>query len=110
VSDNRYDARRLAPKAKEALRLRAVQAVVAHSMAQVEAVRSFGVSRTALHHWVKAYRRNGGRALKAKRLGRPKRARLAGHQAAMVVRLITTRCPDQLLLPFALRFGLQVSV
>jgi hypothetical protein len=101
VSNNRYNARRLAPKAKEALRLRAAHAGVDHSMAQVEAVPGFGVSRTPCIAG-KAYRRNGVWALKAERLGQSQRARLDGPQAATAVRLIATCCPDQLLLPFAL--------
>jgi transposase len=40
--------------------------------------------------------------LQAKRRGRPKRSRLSGPQASVVVRLITSRCPDQLGLPFCL--------
>ncbi len=62
------------------------------------------------------------RALKSKRRGRPRRSRLAGWQAANVVRLIEGGCPDQLRLPFALwtrdavrqlladRFDVHVSV
>jgi transposase len=62
------------------------------------------------------------RALKAHKLGRPKRSRLVSRQAATAVKLIAERCPDQLKLPFALwtrqavcqllaePFGLRVSV
>jgi transposase len=64
----------------------------------------------------------GAKALKSKPRGRPKESRLAGWQAATVVKLVTDRCPDQLRLPFALwtreavgqliaqRFGIEVSV
>ncbi|MGH9776724.1 MAG: IS630 family transposase [Candidatus Acidiferrales bacterium] len=119
---NQYDARMLSPQAKEALRRRVVRAVVAQGMRPSQAVRVFGVSRTAIHVWVQAYRAGGARALAAHQLGRPKRSRLAGHQAATAVQLITGRCPDQLQLPFALwtrqavcqllaaRFALRVSV
>ena len=122
MSGNRYDARMLSPQAKEDLRWRVVHAVVEQGMRPSQAVRVFRVSRTAVHGWVKAYGAGGARALQAHKLGRPKRSRLAGHQAATVVRLIAHRCPDQLRLPFALwtrqavcqllakRFGLRVSV
>jgi transposase len=112
----------LSPQAKEDLRWRVVHAVVEQGMRPSQAVRVFRVSRTAVHGWVKAYGAGGARALQAHKLGRPKRSRLAGHQAATVVRLIAHRCPDQLRLPFALwtrqavcqllakRFGLRVSV
>jgi transposase len=119
---NQYDARMLSSQAKEALRRRVVHAVVAQGMRPIEAVRVFRVSRAAVHNWVQAYRAGGARALRARPLGRPKRSRLAGHQAATAVQLITARCPDQLKLPFALwtrqavcqllasRFDLRVSV
>jgi len=122
MSGNPYDARMLSPQAKEDLRRRVVHAVVEQGMRPAQAVRVFRVSRTAVHGWVKAYGAGGARALRAHKLGRPKRSRLAGHQAATVVKLIALRCPDQLQLPFALwtrqavcqllaeRFGLRVSV
>ena len=61
-------------------------------------------------------------ALKARQRGPKASSRLAGHQAATVVRIIEDRCPDQLHLPFALwtreavgdliaqRFGIKLSV
>ena len=116
------DARRLSPHAQEDLRRRVVRVVVDRGMTQVEAVATFGVSRTSVHHWVKAYRQRGAKALASKPRGRPKRSRLAGWQAATVVNLVTDRCPDQLRLPFALwtreavgqlmarRFDMHVSV
>ena len=96
------DARRLSSDAQEVLRRRVVRAVVDRGMAQVEAVRTFGIGRTSVHHWVKGYRRRGAQALASKKRGRPKTSRLAGWQAATVVNLVTDRCPDQLRLPFAL--------
>src|SRR5208337_4091694 len=89
MSGNRYDARMLSPAAKEALRRRVVHAVVEQGMRPAQAVRVFRVSRTAVHGWVKAYGAGGARALRAHPLGRPKRSRLAGHQAATVVKLIS---------------------
>jgi len=117
-----YDARMLSPKAKEALRIRVARAVVDDGMGQVEAVQAFHVSRTSVHNWTTAYRRGGEAALRTKPLGRPRRSRLAGHQAATAVNLIRDRTPDQMKLPFALwtrqavcdllaeRFNLHVSV
>jgi transposase len=84
------DARHLSPKAQEALRYRGVRAVVDKGRSQVEAVEGFGGSRTAVYHWVKADRQQGARALKAKKQGRRTSSRLAGEQAATVVRLIQT--------------------
>src|SRR5437879_5937540 len=115
------DARSLPAIAQEDLRRKVVNAVV-DGMSQTEAARLFGVSRVAVNGWVKRVRDGGARALKARPQGRPKGSRLAPHQAAMVVRLILGRCPDQMKLPFALwtraavqlllkqRCGLAVSV
>ena len=95
------DARHLSPDAQEALRYRVVNAVE-NGMSKAEAARVFKVSRTAVHHWTKAVTEQGAKALRAKKRGRHKQSRLAPHQAATTVRLITQKCPDQLGLPFAL--------
>ena len=95
------DARHLSPKTQEALRYRVVNAVE-NGMSKAEAARVFGVSRTAVHHWTKAYRYGGAKALKAKQRGRRHRPRLAPHQAATTVRLIKQKCPDELGLDFPL--------
>jgi transposase len=86
------------------------------------AARTFGVSRTSIDRWLAIVELGNITSLKSKPRGRPKGTRLAPHEAATTVRLITDRCPDQLKLPFALwtreavqellaeRFGLDVSV
>ena len=96
------DGRHLSPEAQEDLRRRVVHAITDQGMSQVEAVRVFGVGRTSIHRWLKAAGSRGPAALKARKRGRKARSRLAGHQAATVVRMIEDRCPDQLRLPFAL--------
>jgi transposase len=115
------DARFLSPHAQEDLRRRVVVAVRG-GLYQAEAARTFGVSRQSVNNWMKKYRSGGLRCLRAGRRGRPSVQRLAPHQAATAVRLISDRCPDQLKLPFVLwtreavgellarRFGVQVSV
>jgi len=91
-------------------------------MSKSEAARVFQVSRTAVHHWTKAVEQQGSRALKAKKRGRRPQSRLAPHEAATTVRLMTQKCPEQLGLPFVLwtregvrqlleqRYGVSVSV
>ena len=116
------DLRSLNPAAQEALRRRAVAAVNG-GMKQVQAVRVFGVSRAALHNWLRTWREGGDAALAARRRGRSAgQTRLAPWQAATVVNLITDRTPDQLKMPFVLwtrqavvdliadRFGIKISV
>ena len=115
------DARHLSPDAQEALRFRVVRAIRG-GMQKAVAARTFDVSRTSIDRWLAKVAMGNINSLKSKRRGRPKGARLAPHQAATTVRLITDRCPDQLKLPFALwtreavqqllteRFVLEVSV
>lgn len=115
------DARSLSPKGQEAIRTRAVKAVVA-GMTHQEAADAFGVARGTITKWIKIFRSRGEKGLKAKPQGRPKESRLKGYQAATIVRIITDRCPDQIKLPFALwtrdavaalierRYGLKLSV
>lgn len=116
------DPRSLSPEAQEDLRRRVVAAIRRQNMSQTEAARVFGVSRVAVNGWVKTFRQQGAKGLKGKPRGRPRSLRLAPHQAATTVRIITIRCPDQLRLPFALwtreavqqllaeRFGVHVSI
>ncbi len=66
------------------------------------AARTFGVSRTSIDRWLTMVELGNITALESKPRGRPKGTRLAPHEAATTVRLITDRCPDQLKLPFAL--------
>lgn len=116
------DARSLTPEAQEALRTRAVKAVQ-NGKNQSQVARDFGVSRQRVNQWMKAYRKGGSKALKAKRQGRPPGTgkRLKGWQAGIVVRTITDNTPEQLKMSFLLwtresvqqfieeRFGIQVS-
>lgn len=116
-----HDTRCLSPDAQEVLRFRVVRAVRG-GMRKSVAARAFGVSRTSIDRWLAITALGNINSLKSKRRGRPKGTRLAPHQAATTVRLITDRCPDQLKLPFFLwtrqavqqllaqRYGLQVSV
>jgi len=115
------DTRCLSPSAQEALRFRVVRAIRG-GMKKSVAARTFAVSRTSIDRWLLIVELGNITSLKSKPRGRPKGTRLAPHEAATTVRLITDRCPDQLKLPFALwtreavqqllaqRFGLEVSV
>jgi len=119
---NTTNGRKLSAEAQEALRMRVVRAIVEQGLTQTEAAETFGVGRSSIYGWMKAYRKGGFDALKAKKRGPKRCSRLAGWQAATVVRLIEDRCPDQLKLPFALwtreavgqlieqRFGIVLSV
>ena len=81
--------------------MRAVEAV-RQGMGPTQVGKLFGVSRAAVHNWINRQRSGGKRALKARRRGRPKEPRLSRQEAALVVRTIVGKCPDQMYLPFAL--------
>ncbi len=119
---DKQDARKLSPQAQEDLRRRVVRAIVEGGMKQAEAARVFGVGRTSIHHWLRAYKEGGYAALKARKRGPKRISRLQGHQAATIVNLIEQKHPEQLQLPFTLwtreavgnlireRYGIDVSV
>ena len=97
----KQDARSLSAEGQEDLRRRVVDAVQ-NGLSQSEAARVFAVARGTVNRWVRLVEQEGRRALKARRRGRPRRSRLAPHQAATTVRMILSGCPDQLSLPFFL--------
>jgi transposase len=115
------DARSLSSAAQEALRVRVVSAV-RDGMSQTEAAKVFRVTRASVNKWSRQHEQHGKKALRSRRRGRPPGTQLEPHQAALTVRSIVGRCPDQLRLPFALwtreavqmllekKFGLAVSV
>jgi transposase len=97
------DARSLSPAAKEALRKRAVAAVLG-GMKQCDVAKAFGVSAYIVSQWMKAYRQAGEQALNARKKGPAKGTGccLTAAQAATVRKLIVDKCPEQLKLPFYL--------
>lgn len=115
------DARALSPEGQEALRKRAVQAVLGGKK-QTTVARTFGVARGTVGQWLRQYRQGGEAALDQRPQGRPPVPKLAGEQEAAIVALIEGHCPDQLGLPGSLwtretvgtlirrHFGLALSV
>jgi len=93
------DTRKLSRSAQEVIRHKAVQAVIEGRMTQTGAAKVFGVSRTSVCLWVKAYHERGEAALKTSRQGRSKGGLLGASQAAGIRKSILGRCPDQLRLP-----------
>jgi transposase len=91
-------------------------------MRPTDAARTFGIGRTVIYKWLKAYENEGDRAFRGKHRGRPKRIRMKGYQAAQIVRTITKHCPNEVGLPFWLwtreavrqllrqRYGINISI
>jgi transposase len=95
------DTRRLSPVAQEQIRFRVI-AAIRGGLRKAAAARAFGVSRTSIDAWLLRVAQGNIHSLRSKKRGRPRQPRLASHQAATIVKLITDRTPDQLKLPFAL--------
>jgi transposase len=95
------DTRTLSPDTQEELRFRVVTAI-RNGMKKSAAARSFAVSRTSIDAWLRRVAQGNITSLRSKKRGRPPEPRLANHQAATLVKLITDRTPDQLRLAFAL--------
>jgi transposase len=98
------DARTLSPAAQEALRKRAVAAVVTGGMKQCAVATAFGVSAYIVSQWMKRYRAGGEPALDARKRGRQPGAGalLTPKQARTIRALVIDKCPEQLKLPFFL--------
>lgn len=115
------DTRKLSPKTQEAIRIKAVDAVLS-GMTQTEVAQIFGVARQSLNRWVQAQREGGWDALKAKKRGRPEGGLLKGWQASAISRMIRDKEPDQYHFPFHLwtregvalliesKYGIRLSV
>ena len=113
--------RTLSASAQEAVIRKAIVAVQ-RGTSPTEVAELFGVSRQAVHNWLRAYRKGGEKALNAKKRGHVGHIQLKPWQAALTVRIITDRLPDQLKLPYALwsreavaqyierQFGLHLSL
>ena len=96
------DARSLSPQAQQALRRRAVAAVVEQGQSQKRVAQELGVTPTAINLWVQRYRAQGEAALAARKQGRPRHPSLSDEQVAETTRLMREHAPDQLGLPYAL--------
>lgn len=115
------DARSLSPEGQEALRKRAVRAVLS-GMSQTAAAGAFGVARGTVARWMSQYRQGGEAELDKRPQGRPPAPKLKGAQEEAIMALIESYSPDQLGLPTSLwtretvaalikkRFGLALSV
>ncbi len=98
------DMRQMSPQTQEAIRVRAVQAVLRDGLTQTAAAALFGVSRASVNTWVGKMEEKGADALKSGRRGlKPgDGASLAPLQCARIVTIIRGNCPNQLKFPFAL--------
>jgi transposase len=99
----RIDCRHLSPSAQEAVRKRAVAAVL-EGATRTEVGRMYGVSRQTVGGWVRVYFAEGEEGLSSRRRGpEPGSANLlTPEQEAQVMEALQDRRPEQLALPFYL--------
>jgi len=114
------DTRKESQKGQDAIRRKVIHAVVG-GMRQVEAARIFGVSRTSIWTWMKAYEQSGAEGLSSQKRGRKKGCSLNAKQAASIRKSVLGKNPGQLRLPGFLwtregvgdlifrRFGIRLS-
>lgn len=95
------DARALPAVAQEDLRRKVVN-IVLRGKDQVSAAKFFGITRQAVGKWMRAYRRGGAKALRAKERGRPEGVILLPRQQDRIIKVIDRQLPDQVKLPFFL--------
>ncbi|HLE11417.1 MAG: transposase [Bdellovibrionales bacterium RIFOXYD12_FULL_39_22] len=117
------DARSQDQATQATIRQKAVRAII-NGATQVEAAKTFEVTRQAVGKWWAAYKQGGFPAIE-KKSRRPKsvdsNSGLLGWQCASIVRTIKAKTPDQLMFPFMLwtresvadliekRFGIKLS-
>src|SRR5690349_19923668 len=93
------DARRLTSSAQEALRERAVRAVVEQGMTQSEAARVFGVSRQTVCEWVGRFREDGEECFASKKRGARPSPLLDAEETGLMLLVIAEYKPEDVGLP-----------
>ena len=98
------DGRNNSKEAQKNIRILAVKAFIEHKKTRSEIYKLFGITRAAFTKWIKKYKRGGYAALEKDRRGTGKSSskKLSSQQENAVTKLIQTKTPNELGLPFLL--------
>lgn len=97
----KQDARKLPKDAQQAIRQKAILYWQKNKNMQATA-EVFDVSYPAIRKWVSNYKKNGKESILSDKRGRPRGKGLGKFQETTIIRLLRTRQPEQLKLPFGL--------
>ncbi len=97
------DTRKLKPEVQQELRKQAIR-LCKKGMTQREIAEILGVYPTSVSKWWRAYKKDGAKAIRCKKRGRPKGScrTLTPDQEKEIQKAIYDKYPDQLKLPFTL--------
>jgi transposase len=90
------DARKLSPEAQQALRERVIHALRTQGLSVSAAARTFGVHRATVSAWWNRFRREGDRALTAKKRGAKPKALLTAEQEERLLTTLREKTPEEL--------------
>lgn len=99
----KFDARKLSTEAQQQIRNQAIR-LKKSGRTYKEISEITGVHPSAIGSWYRAYKKEGSRAIRIKKRGRPHGScrTLTPDQEKILQKAIEDKCPDQLKLPFAL--------
>ena len=103
MKNEKIDGRKLDKKTLQYLRNRAIK-LREDGMSNNETAKILGVNKETTSKWYSAYKRDGDKAIKVKKTGRPKNVgkKLSDEQEAIIIKKLIDTTPKQLKFKFAL--------
>ena len=100
---DKNDARKVDSKTLQYLRNRAIQ-LRESGVSNIETALILGLSKITTSRWYSKYKKDGQKALKVQKTGRPKKSgkRLSDEQEIKIIRMLIDKTPEQLKFKFAL--------
>ena len=103
MKNEKIDGRKLDKKTLQYLRNRAIK-LREDGISNNETAKILGVNKETTSKWYSAYKRDGDKAIKVKKTGRPKNVgkKLSDEQESKIIRMLIDKNPKQLQFKFAL--------